>query len=69
MMTGIAFVLVAIAGVVVGAVFHAYLKKETVATRAEVVSWAEELRSAAVADAEAGKSKIRALILKIEAKL
>jgi len=68
-MTILIVVLAAVAGCVVGAVFHAAIVKDVVATKTEVAGWAEELRTALGADAEIVKVKVRALILRLEAKL
>lgn len=58
-----------VVGTVFGAVGHSVLVKEAAATKAELVAWAQELRSLAVAEAEVAKRKVESLVNKIESKL
>lgn len=69
MITAAVFVLVAFAGITVGAVAHAYIAKEAAATQMEIAGWAQELRNALAADANGAKAKVESLIKKLEAKL
>lgn len=63
------FVLFGVGGIVIGAVGHAYFAKEAAATKEEVQSWANRLRSAMATDAQAAKVRLEALAQEIEKKL
>lgn len=57
------------AGIGVGAILHAYLAQKAAASKAEIFGWAQELRTIVTTDAQAAKTKIEALVSKIESKL
>lgn len=63
------YVLVAVGGIVIGSVGHSFLAKEAAASKADIFAWSQELRTVVTADAVAAKTKIEALITKIEKKL
>ena len=69
MTTGVAFVLIALGGLVLGAILHGYMAKEGTATKSEIAGWVQELRGIVVTDAAAAKSRVEALATKLEAKL
>jgi hypothetical protein len=56
------------AGVIVGGVSHAALRKEEAATVLELTDWAQRLRNAASTDVQNAKEGIRAVISEIEKK-
>jgi Leu/Phe-tRNA-protein transferase len=58
-----------VAGIGIGAIGHAYFSKKAAASKAELFAWAQELRTVVITDAQAAKTKIEALALKIENKL
>lgn len=56
-------------GISLGALLHSQIVKQASASKAELFGWAQELRAVAITDAQAAKTKIDALIAKIENKL
>lgn len=56
------------AGVLMGALLHAALRKEEAATILELTDWAQRLRNAASTDVQNAKEAIRAVITEIEKK-
>jgi hypothetical protein len=58
-----------VAGILVGAISHLILMKETAVTAVELSEWAQRLRNAVNMDVQSAKEKIRGLIGEIEKKI
>jgi uncharacterized membrane protein YgdD (TMEM256/DUF423 family) len=61
--------LTGVVGIGIGAFAHAYFAKQAAASKVELFTWAQELRAVVTTDAQAAKTKLDALIAKIENKL
>lgn len=60
---------VAVGGVAVGSLGHAWLSKEVAATKVELKGWAQRMRTALDADVATGKADLKAIVAEIEKKL
>lgn len=63
------FVLVAVGGIAVGAIGHAYFAKEAVATKAELQTLRDKLAGAFDADVQTARNTVNKVISDIEKKL
>jgi hypothetical protein len=56
-------------GIGISEISHKYFTTKAAASKAELFTWAQELRTVVITDAQAAKTKIEALVSKIESKL